>query len=185
MCREAIPLGKKEKGNYMAAVETFTVIEEGDRLPGATLLRIGADGPEKVELGPMLEGRRVIIFGVPGAFTPTCHSAHMPSFVRTKEQFHSKGIDDIVCVAVNDPHVLRVWGEVTGATEAGIHVLADAEGAFTRAIGMEFTAPASGLIGRSRRYAMLVEDGVVTTLHVEAARGVCEATAGESLLATL
>ena len=169
----------------MAVAETSRVIEEGDRLPGATLLRIGAEGPETVELGPVLEGRRVVIFGVPGAFTPTCHSAHLPSFIRTKEQFDAKGIDDIICVSVNDPHVLRVWGEATGATEWGIRLLADAEGTFTRAIGMEFSAPASGLIGRSKRYAMVVEDGVVKTLHVEAARGVCEVTAGESLLAAL
>ena len=169
----------------MAVAEKAGAIAEGDRLPGATLLRIGADGPEKVELGPLLEGRRVVIFAVPGAFTPTCHSAHMPSFVRTKEQFDSKGMDDIICVAVNDPHVLKAWADVTGATAAGIKVLADTEGAFTRAVGMEFTASPSGLIGRSKRYAMVVEDGVVRTLHVEAARGVCEATAGETLLATL
>lgn len=169
----------------MAVAETSRVIEEGDRLPGATLLRIGADGPEKVELGPMLGGRRVIIFGVPGAFTPTCHSAHLPSFIRTRDRLVAKGIDDIICISVNDPHVLRVWGEVTGATEAGIRLLADAEGTFTRAIGMEFSAPPAGLIGRSKRYAMVVDDGVVRTLHVEAARGMCEVSGGESLLATL
>ena len=169
----------------MAVAEGSGTIAEGDRLPEATLLRIGEDGPEKVELGALLAGRRVVIFAVPGAFTPTCHSAHMPSFVRTKEQFTSNGIDEIVCIAVNDPFVLKVWGEATGAAEAGITPLSDADGAFTRAIGMEFTAPPSGLIGRSRRYAMVVEDGRVRTLHVETARGVCEVTAGESLLATL
>ena len=169
----------------MEIAETARTIREGETLPGATLLRIGAAGPEAVELGPMLEGRRVVIFAVPGAFTPTCHSAHMPSFVRTKEKFAAKGVCDIVCIAVNDPHVLRAWAEATGAAAAGIHVLADAEGRFTRAIGMDFSAPQAGLIGRSKRYAMVVEDGVVKTLHVEAARGICKVTAGESLLATL
>lgn len=169
----------------MAVVEKPRTIAEGDQLPGATLLRIGAEGPEKVELGPLLEGRRVVIFGVPGAFTPTCHSAHMPSFIRTRDRLADKGVDDIICVAVNDPHVLKAWGETTGATEAGILLLSDAESAFTRAIGMDFDAPAVGLLGRSQRYAMVVEDGRVRTLHVETARGVCEATAGEALLATL
>lgn len=169
----------------MAIAEETRTIAEGDRLPGATLLRIGAEGPEKVELGALLEGRRVVIFAVPGAFTPTCHSAHMPSFVRTKKSFDNKGIHDIICISVNDPHVLRAWGEATGGAEAGILILADAEGTFTRAVGMEFDAPAGGLMGRSKRYAMVVEDGTVTTLHVETARGVCEATAGEALLATL
>lgn len=165
--------------------ENPTRIAEGDRLPGATLLRIGAEGPEKVELGSLLEGRRVVIFAVPGAFTPTCHSAHMPSFVRTREAFSAKGIDDVICIAVNDPHVLKAWGEVTGGAAAGIRILSDADGAFTRAIGMAFDAPAGGLLGRSMRYAMVVEDGTIATLHMETARGVCEATAGESLLAAL
>lgn len=160
-------------------------IAEGDALPGARLLRIGDDGPETVELGERLAGRTVVIFAVPGAFTPTCHSAHMPSFVRTAGQFAAKGVDEIICIAVNDPHVLKAWGEVTGAAAAGITVLADVEGAFTRAIGMEFTALPAGLIGRSQRYAMVVEDGVLRTLHVEVARGVCEVSGGEALLATL
>jgi peroxiredoxin len=175
---DAIPLRENGKERAMA-------ISEGDRLPGATLLRIGEDGPERVELGPLLEGRKVVIFAVPGAYTPTCHSAHMPSFVRTKDQFDAKGIADVICIAVNDPHVLKAWGEATGATEAGIRVLSDADGAYTRAIGMDFDAPPAGMFGRSKRYAMVVDDGVVRTLHMETARGVCEVTAGESLLADL
>jgi peroxiredoxin len=169
----------------MAVAEETVALSEGDRLPGATLLRVGNDGPEEVDLESHLKGRRVVIFAVPGAFTPTCHSAHMPSFVRTMDQFKAKGVDEIICIAVNDPFVMKAWGEATGANEAGITLLADPEGAFTRAIAMDFTAPPAGLIGRSQRYAMVVEDGVVKTLHVETARGVCEVTAGESLLATL
>ena len=160
-------------------------ISEGDRLPAAHLLRSGEDGPEQVDLQQLLAGRRVVVFAVPGAFTPTCHSAHMPSFVRTADQLRDKGVDEIVCVAVNDPFVLKAWSETTGAGEAGIVVLSDAEGAFTRAIGMEFDAAPRGLIGRSQRYAMLVEDGVVKTLHLEQARGTCETSSGEALLATL
>ena len=163
----------------------MATIKEGDKLPGAHLVRLGDNGPEQVELGERLDGRRVAIFAVPGAFTPTCHSAHMPSFVRNVEAFREKGVDEIICIAVNDPFVLGAWDEETGASKAGITLLGDPECAFTRAIGLDFDAPPAGLIGRSKRYAMLVEDGVVKTLHVEDSPGVCEASGGEALLATL
>jgi len=160
-------------------------IKEGQSLPDVTLLRMGAEGPESFALGPHLAGHRVVIFAVPGAYTPTCHSAHVPSFVRTKKDFESKGINEIYCVSVNDPFVMGAWGEATGATEAGIKMLSDAEGEFTKAIGMDFTAPPVGLITRSKRYAMLVEDGVVSILHEEENPGACEVSAGEALLAAL
>jgi cytochrome c peroxidase len=158
-------------------------IREGDRLPEATLLRIGETGPETVALADRLKGRKVVIFAVPGAFTPTCHSAHVPSFVRTRDGFAAKGVDEIICISVNDPFVMKSWGEATGATAAGLTMLADADAAFTRAIGMDFDAPAVGLLARSKRYAMLVEDGVVRVLHLEANPGACEVSAGEALLA--
>ena len=160
-------------------------IAEGASLPDVDLLRIGAEGPETVSLREMTAGRRVALFAVPGAFTPTCHSAHMPSFVRNAEAFAERGVDEIVCVAVNDPFVLRAWGEATGAAAAGIAVLSDAGGAFTRSIGMEFDAPGAGMVGRSKRYAMMVEDGVVRVLHVETARGTCDVSGGEALLAAV
>ncbi|MGB3405982.1 MAG: peroxiredoxin [Jannaschia sp.] len=158
-------------------------ISQGDALPDAHLIRIGDSGPEKVSLADIGKGKTIAVFAVPGAYTPTCSSAHVPSFIRTKDGFAAKGVDTIVCVSVNDPFVMKAWGEATGATAAGLHMLADADGAFTKAIGMDFTAPPAGLIGRSRRYAMLVEDGVVKVMHVEEAPGVCEVSAGESLLA--
>lgn len=157
-------------------------ISEGSPLPGATLLHVGENGPEAVELADKLAGRKVVIFAVPGAYTGVCTTAHVPSFVRTKAKFDAKGVDEIICISVNDPFVLKAWGEVTGATEAGITMLADAESAFTSAIGMEFTAPPVGLIKRSARYAMLVEDGVVKVLHKEASPGQCEISAGEAML---
>ncbi|ETX28462.1 peroxiredoxin [Roseivivax isoporae] len=160
-------------------------ISEGDKLPGATFLRIGEDGPETVDLDALVSGRRVVIFGLPGAYTGTCTTAHVPSFIRTKDAFDEKGVDDIVCVSVNDPFVMQAWGKETGALEAGIVMLADAESAFTQAIGMAFSAPPVGFVNRSRRYAMLVEDGVVKTLHVEEGPGVCEVSGGEAMLATL
>ena len=160
-------------------------IAPGDTLPEATLVKMGANGPEAVSLADHAKGKKVVIFAVPGAFTPTCHSAHVPSFIRTKDQFAEKGVDEIICVSVNDPFVMKAWGEATGASDAGISMLGDAESAFTKAIGMDFDAPPAGLIARSKRYAMLVEDGKVTKLHVEESPGVCEISGGEALLAEL
>ena len=160
-------------------------IQQGDKLPGATLIAMGAEGPEQVDLGAKLDGRKVVIFAVPGAFTPTCHSAHVPSFMRTKGDFEAKGVDEIICISVNDPFVMKAWGEATGAAEAGITMLGDPESAFTQAIGMDFTAPPAGLMARSKRYAMLVEDGTVSLLHVEDSPGTCETSAGEGLLAAM
>jgi len=160
-------------------------LQQGDTLPEATLIAMGDGGPEEVRLSERTKGRKVVIFAVPGAFTPTCHSAHVPSFLRTKDALTEKGVDEILCVSVNDPFVMKSWGEATGATAAGIAMLADAEGAFTKALGMDFTAPPVGLIGRSRRYAMLVEDGTVSLLNVEGSPGECEVSAGETLLAQM
>lgn len=160
-------------------------ISEGDTIPSATFLRMGAEGPEEIALDTLAKGRRVVIFGLPGAYTGTCTTAHVPSFVRTMDGFAEKGVDDIICVAVNDPFVLQAWAAETGAAEAGIVTLADPEATFTKAVGMEFTAPPVGLIGRSKRYAMLVEDGRVVTLMEEEGPGVCDMTGGEALLATL
>ncbi|WP_278922798.1 MULTISPECIES: peroxiredoxin [Pseudophaeobacter] len=158
------------------------MISAGEKLPDATLTQMGAEGPEQVKITDKVKGRKVAIFAVPGAFTPTCHSAHVPSFIRTKDQFMAKGVDEIICISANDPFVMQAWGEATGATAAGITMLADAESSFTDAIGMRFDAPPAGLIGRSLRYAMLVEDGVVSVLNMEENPGQCELSAGEGLL---
>jgi len=158
------------------------MISAGEKLPDATLTVMGAEGPAQVQMADKVTGRKVAIFAVPGAFTPTCHSAHVPSFIRTKDQFIAKGVDEIICISANDPFVMHAWGEATGANAAGITMLADAESAFTDAIGMRFDAPPAGLIGRSLRYAMLVEDGVVTLLNMEENPGQCELSAGEGLL---
>lgn len=160
-------------------------IKTGDKLPGATMIRIGDAGPEQVVLGERLAGKKVVIFAVPGAYTPTCHSAHVPSFIRTREKLAEKGVEEIICVSVNDPFVLKAWAEATGAVTAGITMLSDAEGAFTKAIGMNFDAAPVGLVGRSKRYAMFVEDGVVKVLQAEESPGVCEVSGGEAMLAAI
>ncbi len=103
------------------------MISVGNSLPDAELTIMGSAGPETVRISEKTKGRKVAIFAVPGAFTPTCHSAHVPSFIRTQDQFAAKGVDEIICVSVNDPFVMASWGEATGATAAGITMLADAE----------------------------------------------------------
>ncbi len=156
-------------------------ISEGAALPEGTLLVMGDKGAEQVSVAERLKGRRVVVFGLPGAFTSTCSTAHLPSFMRTKPQFDAKGVDEIICIAVNDPFVMKAWGEATGATKAGITLAADADGSFTRAIGMDFDAPAVGFHGRSRRYAALVEDGVARVVQVDKS-GECNISTGEALL---
>lgn len=160
-------------------------ISQGDTLPDATLVQMGADGPAPVQMSDKLKGRKVVVFAVPGAFTPTCHSAHVPSFVRTKDDFMNKGVDEIICVSCNDPFVMKAWGEATGAEAAGITMLADASSEFTKAIGMDFDAPPAGLVARSKRYAMIVDDGKVSVLQAEENPGVCETSGGEALLENL
>ncbi len=157
-------------------------ISVGDRLPAATLVKLGENGPEQVDLGALTKGRTVVIFGVPGAFTTTCSISHLPSFIRTKAGFDAKGVDEIVCVSVNDPFVLKAWSEVTGAGTAGITLLGDAEGTLTKAMGLSFDAPAAGLIGRSHRYAMQVVDGEVRVLQIEDNPGACTVSGGEAML---
>lgn len=148
-------------------------------------MKIGEDGPAPVSLADHANGRKVVIFAVPGAFTPTCHSAHMPSFIRVRDDLKAKGVDTVICVTVNDPWVADAWDKATGAAEADITVLADADGSFTRAIGMNFDADAVGFVGRSRRYAMLVDNGVVARVDVEDSPGTCDVSGGEAMLAAL
>lgn len=157
-------------------------MQVGDKLPEADLIKMGADGPETVSVSSLTDGRKVIIFAVPGAYTPTCHSAHVPSFIRTKDAFAAKGVDEIICVSVNDPFVMKAWGEATGASDAGITMLGDPGSAFTTAMEMAFDAPPAGLHARSKRYALYAEDGVVKVLHAEESPGVCETSGGEAML---
>ncbi|MGJ8622078.1 MAG: peroxiredoxin [Yoonia sp.] len=157
-------------------------ITTGDTLPNATVLVMGADGPQQVALADKLTDRKVVIFGLPGAYTGTCSTAHVPSFIRTAAAFKEKGVDEIICISVNDPFVMKAWSDDTGAGEAGISMLGDAESEFTKAIGMDFSAGPVGFVNRSKRYSMLVENGRVTILNAEESPGVCELSAGETLL---
>lgn len=156
----------------------------GERFPEGTVLTMDGDRPAPVELGEKLKGRTVVIFALPGAFTGTCSTAHMPSFVRTAEEIRGKGVDEVICLSVNDPFTLSAWGTQLGADEAGITMLADAEGTITKALGQEFSAPPVGLFGRSNRYAVLVEDGVITKVNADKP-GECAVSTGESVLEIL
>ena len=157
-------------------------ISVGDKLPGANLLRMGENGPESVDLAAKLAGRKVVIFGLPGAYTGVCTTAHVPSFMRNMDKLAAKGVAEVICISANDPFVLKAWGEATGAAAAGITFLGDAQSEFIKAIGLDFSAPPAGLINRSKRYALLAEDGVVKVLQVEDSPGTCTISGGEALL---
>jgi glutaredoxin/glutathione-dependent peroxiredoxin len=159
-------------------------ISVGGSLPETNLAQMGKDGPEIVSLHALLQGRKVVVFALPGAFTGPCSTAHIPSFIRTAAAFRAKGVEDILCISVNDPFTLKAWGEATGATAAGIIHLGDADGSFTKGLGMDFTAPHLGLIGRSNRYALVIDNGVITHANIDEP-GVCNISTGEALLAEI
>lgn len=157
-------------------------ISVGDSLPEATLLSVGPNGPEQHSLGALTQGKTVVMFGLPGPFTNTCSEAHLPSFIRVRDALAEKGVDEVICFAVVDPFVMKAWSDASGAEEAGIRMLADSSGELTRALGLHFDAPSVGLYGRTKRHSMLVEDGVVRVLNFEETHGLCDLTAGETLL---
>ena len=161
------------------------VISVGNRLPSSSLVRMTDSGLEQTTIDQLTVGRKVILFGLPGAFTPTCSTSHVPSFIRTHEALLAKGVDEIVCISVNDVHVLYEWSNVTGAKIAGISMWADPSSEFTIAIGMNFDAPIVGLMGRSSRYSMLVDDGGVQIFNQETSTSACDLSTGETMLACI
>lgn len=140
-------------------------IQVGDKIPHATLNRI-ADGVQAVDTDDIFSGKNVVLFAVPGAFTPTCSVKHLPSYVDRIDEFKQRGIE-VACMAVNDAFVMDAWGKSQGVPEQ-IQMLADGNGAFTEALGLEMDATAFGMGKRSKRFALYAEDGVVKQLHVEA-----------------
>jgi glutaredoxin/glutathione-dependent peroxiredoxin len=138
----------------------------GDKIPDVTLQTMGADGPRPISTREVFAGKKVVLFGVPGAFTPTCSDHHLPGFVLRAEDILKKGVDRIVGTAVNDVFVMDAWGKVREVGDK-VLLLADGNGDFARALGLEQDSSRWGMGRRSRRYAAVVEDGVVKTLHVE------------------
>ncbi len=141
-------------------------ISVGDRLPNTTLVKATADGPDQVESETFFAGRRVALFAVPGAFTPTCSAKHLPGFVEKEAALKANGIDEVACTSVNDAFVIDAWGKSAGAGD--ITLLADGNGDFAKAVGLTMDGSGFGMGTRSQRYSMIVNDGVVEQLNVEA-----------------
>ncbi|TKD50412.1 peroxiredoxin [Sphingomonas baiyangensis] len=158
-------------------------INVGDRLPEASFVKATENGPEQISAADYFKGRRVALFSVPGAFTPTCSVKHLPGYVERADELKAKGVDEIACTAVNDAFVLGAWSKANNAGET-VTMLADGNGEFARAIGLEMDGSAYGMGQRSQRYAMIVNDGVVEQLHVEAP-GEFKVSSADHLIETL
>jgi glutaredoxin/glutathione-dependent peroxiredoxin len=146
-------------------------IKPGDRLPSAEFNMITADGAQKISGDSVFTGRKVVLFAVPGAFTPTCSMNHFPGFLAAIDAIKAKGVDAVACVSVNDAYVMNAWSKAAG-NDGKILMLADGSGAFAKALGLDIDLAAHGMGVRSRRYSMIVDNGVVKTLNVEEKSGV-------------
>jgi len=158
-------------------------IKVGDAIPSMKLMTPTADGPKEISTDEIFKGKKVVMFAVPGAFTPTCSAKHLPGFVQDADAIHAKGVDTIVCLAVNDVFVMGAWAKDQGAGDK-VLMLADGSGAFTKALGLELDLVARGLGVRSQRFALVAEDGKVTHLAVEAPGGF-DVSRAEAILAAL
>jgi peroxiredoxin len=158
-------------------------IQVGDKVPAATLKTMTKEGPKDVTTDELFKGKKVVIFGLPGAFTPTCSAKHVPGYVQNAEALRAKGVDAVACVSVNDVFVMGAWGKDQKA-EDKVTMLADGNGDFAKAIGLVMDGSKFGMGSRSQRYAMVVDDGVVKTLSVEAP-GAFEVSSAEAILKTL
>jgi peroxiredoxin len=158
-------------------------IQVGDRIPSVTLMRMGESGPEGVDSGDIFKGRKVALFGVPGAFTPTCSAKHLPGFVQKADELKAKGVDTIVCTAVNDVFVMDAWGKNQNVGDK-VALVADGDAALTKAAGLELDLTGKGLGLRNQRFSMVVDDGVVKVLNIDPP-GAFEKTSAEAMLKQL
>jgi peroxiredoxin len=141
-------------------------IKIGDKVPSATLMQMKGGTPQPLKTDDFFSGKKVVVFALPGAFTPTCSAKHLPGFVQKADDIKHKGVDAIACVSVNDAFVMGAWGDAQGAGDK-VMMLADGNGEFTKALGLEMDASKFGMGKRSQRFSMLVDNGVVTQLNVE------------------
>ncbi len=148
----------------------------GDRVPDVQVMTMGPNGPQPVQTGDVLGRGRVVLFAVPGAFTPTCSDEHLPGFVVSSDELKAKGVDVIVCIAVNDVFVMDAWGKARGVGDS-IVMLADGNGDFAKQMGLELDGRSFGMGTRSQRYAAIIEDGVIKLLNVEPGSGVTVSSA--------
>ncbi|CAH2600269.1 Glutathione-dependent peroxiredoxin [Rhodovastum atsumiense] len=161
----------------------MNTIKVGDNIPSMKLMAATADGPKEISTDEIFKGKKVVLFAVPGAFTPTCSVKHLPGFIEQAEALKAKGVDTIVCMAVNDAFVMGAWAKDQGVGDR-ILMLADGSGQFTRALGLELDLVARGLGVRSQRFALVAEDGKVTQLAIEAPGGF-DVSRAEAILAAL
>ncbi len=159
-------------------------IAPGSKLPHAKFKIMSGNSPSEISVEELFKGKKAVLFAVPGAFTPTCHVQHLPGFLQHSQEFKAKGVDLIACTSVNDIFVLNAWAKASGA-EGAVQMLADGNGDFAKAIGLEMDGSPIGFGIRSKRYAMLLDDGVVKALHVEAQPGTAQESSAERLLADL
>ena len=158
-------------------------IKSGDRIPEGKLKQMGPDGPMNVTAAELLGKGRVVLFSVPGAFTPTCDAKHLPGFIEKASALRDQGVDRIVCLAVNDVFVMNAWGKSAGSGDKVV-MAADGNGDYTRALGLELDARGHGMGMRGQRFALVIEDGVVRQVHVEAP-GEFKISSAEHILAEL
>lgn len=156
-------------------------IQVGDKIPDGMFTVMGAEGPTGLSTQDLFTGKKVVLFAVPGAFTPTCSAAHLPGFVVHVDDIKAKGVDTVACMSVNDVFVMHAWGQSANAEH--IQMLADGNGTFTEALGLVLDGSGFGMGSRSQRFAMVVDDGVVTLLNVDA--GALESSSAEAILAAL
>ena len=159
------------------------MIKVGDSVPNVTLKHLGENGMEDINTGDFFAGRKVVLFGLPGAFTPTCSAKHLPGFVGHIDEIKAKGVDEVACLSVNDAFVMKAWAENQGA-EGKVTMLPDGVAAFTKAAGLDIDLTAPGMGVRSQRFAMIVEDGKVTWMEIDE-RGSFEKTAAEHVMTQL
>jgi glutaredoxin/glutathione-dependent peroxiredoxin len=159
-------------------------INVGDKIPSATLKQLTPEGVKEVTTDEIFGGKKVVLFAVPGAFTPACSQRHLPGFVERAADIKAKGVDEIACVAVNDAFVMGAWGR-DQKTEGKVRMLADGSGDFVRALGLELDLSKGGLGIRSQRYSMLVDDGVVKSLSIEKQPGQVDVSGAEAMLRSL
>jgi peroxiredoxin len=159
-------------------------IAVGDKLPEATFKVRTPDGLKDVSTQELTAGRKVVLFAVPGAYTPTCHAKHVPSYLEHLAALKAKGIDTVACIAVNDAFVLDAWGKAVGA-DGKLTMLSDGNGTFTKAVGLDFDGSGFGLGTRSKRYSMLIDNGVVKALNIEESPGVMEVSGADRILDAL
>ena len=160
-------------------------ISVGQKMPNSTLSYFGPDGVSQIELIDLLKGKKVVIFALPGAFTNTCSSKHLPGFIEKSARIKKEGVDEIICISVNDPFVMSKWGEITGAIDAGIKTLADPASDFTKSVGTEFTVPPIGFFNRSKRCAFIVENQKIVYAYLDDASGVVTGSSADAILLNL